>query len=137
VARVDAWLDDVPWVLDADLEGVLEPAALGDGPHSLEVRVEHDDETPAVVVRVDFAVRVDVPPGWDADIRPIFSAECALCHGSGGSARDLGAKRDWVEQVDAILENVRQGRMPLPPNPPLNPESVGLIEAWRAAGFPD
>lgn len=111
----------------------LDPNMLDLGQHTLEVRVSWDDGTLQVLRRVEFEVASSVT--WSDHIRPLYDAQCADCHGAAGpSPTRLDSMESWEMRIDRILENVREGRMPLG-RPALSPASVDLIEIWSRSGF--
>lgn len=78
------------------------------------------------------------PPTWSKDIKPISEASCILCHGPGAlGAAQMYLAEQWEERIDDILTVVSSGAMPLPPNPVLDAATIGQIESWKAAGFPE
>lgn len=78
----------------------------------------------------------DGPPTWTRDIQPIFAQRCALCHGPDASARPLHTPQQWQAEIDLILTNIRDGRMPLPPVELLDVEAIERVQRWRQADFP-
>jgi len=115
--------------------GVLEldPVALGEGSHELVVRFTYDDGTLPVIDRRTFEVITDAT--WTEDIAPLQEASCASCHGPEGAAvTRLGTRAEWQTQIEFIVRNVEQGRMPLG-RAPLSARDVALIQAWEIGGF--
>ncbi|MCA9555663.1 MAG: cytochrome c, partial [Myxococcales bacterium] len=135
VVSVTASVDEQPIAVQAGLRILLDPADLADGTHTLTVTADYGAEQVQASLR--FSRYAGPPPTWLDDVQPLFTARCALCHGAQGSARRLDSATIWAEQIDSILDNVRTGRMPLPPNPSLTPEEVARVEGWAAAGFPE
>lgn len=133
---VEAAIGTAPMtVLDAPKRVEIDPASLSVGAHELVVTVHYGDGTLPVVLRTPFQVGLDA--NWNEDVRPVFEARCAMCHGEGGSAPTrLDTKERWQANIDTILFNVRERRMPLG-QMPLEADTIALIEAWSAAGFPD
>ncbi len=125
-----------PFALAAGWTWALDPAALGDGPHALEIAVTWRDGERARARR-RFSVRLVGPPTWEADVQPLYAAHCDACHGPRGYAHRLETSASWRAEIDRILAAVRARRMPLAPNPPLGAADIDRIEAWRAAGFPE
>lgn len=114
----------------------IDPADLDEGSHELRVQVHYTDgETVPAAVR--FTWFVGPPPNWFDDVQPIFEQNCALCHAAGASARQLDSAEIWQQQIDSILVNIRNDRMPLPPLELLTPEQIQKVEGWKAAGFPE
>lgn len=136
VNSVTVSLDGAP----VDLMGTewsvqVDPAPLSDGTHALEIKVTYDDGTPDSARTVRFSVFHQRPPTWTDDIEPLFELRCEVCHGLRGSARKLDTSALWSSDFDRIVAAINDGRMPLPPNNPVTPEELELLEGWRAAGF--
>ncbi len=111
----------------------LDPAALGEGTHELFVEIRYDDGTLPITDRRTFEVITDAT--WADDVEPLYEANCAFCHGPDGAAvTRLGTMEDWQMQIDIIVRNVEQGRMPLG-RPPLAARDVALLQAWQVGGF--
>lgn len=136
VTSITAAVDGAPLAVEGAWSVTLSPGALEDGAHTLEVIAAYDDGQEASA-RLTFSLFAGPPPTWAADVRPLFEARCALCHGAQGSARRLDTRALWTDQIDSILDNLRSGRMPLPPVTPLTAAELGRIEGWAAAGFPE
>jgi len=113
----------------------LNPDEFEDGQHELTVEVDYTDGAPPASAKLTFSVFHQPPPTWSTDIVPLFDDKCALCHGAGATARELQTRALFIDEFERILSAITDGRMPLPPNPPLSPEQVELIIGWRAAGF--
>jgi hypothetical protein len=135
VLSLTAAVDDVAIPVLEGARIALDPEDFEDGTHTLVVRADYGAE--AVQASLRFSRYAGPPPTWRADVQPLFAERCALCHGAQGSARRLDTAPIWAEQIDVILENVRSGRMPLPPNRTLSSDEVARIEGWAAAGFPE
>ncbi|MGE0790883.1 MAG: cytochrome c [Sandaracinaceae bacterium] len=111
----------------------LDPAALGDGSHTLEILVTYDDGT--LPVREARTFEVVTGATWDQDILPIYTQYCARCHGAEGPANTrLDAPDEWQTLFDVVVANVTDGRMPLN-SPPLSQREIAIIQAWEAGGF--
>lgn len=136
VASVTATLDGAPIAVDEGWAITLDPEALEDGTHDLTVVAAFEDGE-SVQSTLRFSRFAGPPPTWSADVRPLFETRCALCHGAQGSARRLDTVDLWKDQIDKILDNLRNGRMPLPPTPLLDAEELGQVEGWAAAGYPE
>jgi len=117
-----------PWSFTVDAQ------VLGAGAHAVEVTVHYADET-AVSVVAHF--EVVGPPTWRDVIEPLFMARCDQCHGPRGYAHRMETMETWIDEVDQIIDAVEAGRMPLTPNPLLEPHVIQLIRDWQAAGFPE
>jgi len=131
---IEAWIDGEAIEVLGDPPRVeLDPVALGEGSHALEVRVSHDDGTLPVNERRGFEVITDAT--WSEDVAPLYEAHCASCHGPDGSAvTPLATMEDWQSRIEVVIQNVDQGRMPLG-RPPLSRREVAVIEAWQVGGF--
>ncbi len=144
-------LDGPPWLLRLDGDSLPET------PHAVEVTVAWND-APPVSARFEFRVdRPDPPPpppppptmpptmaptappppGFAADVAPLFDLRCAQCHGPRGFAHRMDGYARFTAEFENILAVVTDGRMPLPPTPRLTPAQIDLLVAWRAAGFPE
>lgn len=133
-SEAEILLDGEPLELDAEFGAELPIDMLELGPHELVARAGFDDGTLDAEVSLSFLVTLGAT--WGEEIRPIFAAECAMCHGTSGSATTrLESSMDWEQNIENILFNVREERMPID-RPPLTEETIGLIEAWADAGFP-
>lgn len=118
-----------PWRITID------PSTLADGTHVLAATATYDDGGEATAER-RFSYFMGPVPNWTDDVAPLREKSCDLCHGQRGSARVLDTAALWQDEIDLILFNVREGRMPLMPEPPLTTAEIGVIEGWAAAGFP-
>jgi len=135
-------LPDLLEALDVSVDGaalpvesgrvLLRPTDLGDGPHLLVAEARYTDGDAA---RVEVGFRVGVPT-WSADVSPFFVSRCDVCHGERGYARRLETAEAWRADLDLVLTVLEEQRMPLPPNLPLTPVELGMLQAWRAAGAP-
>jgi hypothetical protein len=125
-----AVIEGPPWSLE------LDPTVLEPGEYTLGVTIEYDDG-PTTSAGWSFAVRDEGAPTWAEDVQPIFRARCEVCHGENGFARRLDELEVWREQIELILAALREERMPLPPNPPLEQVLIDRIAAWGDAGFPE
>ena len=92
----------------------------------------YSDET-VVDVFVPFAVGEFKSPTWKDDIRPIFKADCGMCH-DGDSESVVNTADSWRVQIDEIVQLVSTGAMPLKRDL-LTPSEVATIRAWRATGM--
>ncbi|MFK7987358.1 MAG: cytochrome c [Sandaracinaceae bacterium] len=113
----------------------IEPMEIGDGTHTLLVRVRYDDGTLPTEDRRVFEVVTDAT--WSEDVEPLYTQYCADCHAEEGSANTrLHTREIWTDEAlsGQILLNVRDGRMPLG-RAPLSQREVALIEAWMVNGF--
>jgi hypothetical protein len=128
------------WTIDGE-------NALGAGWHSLVL----DVAVPEGVVRrtVKFLVEdgeVGSPsplPGatvsWERDIRPIYEASCAACHGENRNQTFLGSYEAFSALGQAAFDLVSRGEMPPPTAAdvadPLNEAQAELIETWVQEGM--
>ncbi len=85
----------------------------------------------------------EVPP--DSEItyelvrNKIFKFRCFACHSTaGGNADGLNLETyfNTVDEIDDIYEEVSEGRMPLPPRPPLNQIERTTLLRWIDIGAP-
>ena len=123
-----AAVEGPPWMFTVDAR------ALGAGAHAVEVTVRYADET---VVTVVVHFEVVGPPTWRDVIDPLFMARCDQCHGPRGYAHRMETLEIWIGEIDQIIDAVEAGRMPLTPNPLLEPHEIQLIRDWKAAEFPE
>lgn len=135
VTSIEARLNAAPVELGTPWSVALDPEALADGAHLLEVEARYED---GAVARAElrFVRFRGPPPTWRDDVEPLFLRSCAVCHGAAGGARRLDTPETWRSEIELILYNLETGRMPLPPVPELAPDEVARVVAWRAAGFP-
>lgn len=136
ITSLTATLDDAaieagtgPWSVTVD------PTTLTDGTHTLKAVATYDDGRTAES-SLRFSYFAGPVPNWTDDVAPLMTAHCEVCHGERASARPLDTFELWQAEIDLILFNVREGRMPLMPNRPLNAAEIAAIEGWAAAGFP-
>ena len=122
---------------EASWDLLLDPLALDDGAHSIAFTIAYDDVPDPVSAELLFTVGEFVPPTWDGDIEPLFAAECAECHTDQGVSRPLDTPGAWAADIDLILYNLQEQRMPLPPRDPLGLSEIQLVRAWAAGGFPE
>jgi hypothetical protein len=83
------------------------------------------------------------------DIKPIFDASCARCHGAGPQGGqypdlDLFSERNpglgsVSTDLDASLNRISIGDMPPQgePDPQVTARQLAIIEAWKAQGMPE
>ncbi len=146
--RAPETLAGPPWRLPLDGE------SLAEAPHVVDVTVAWNDAAP---VSARFEFRVDrpdpppppptapptmaptapPPPGYAADIAPLFDLRCGQCHGPRGFAHRMDGYARFTAEFEAVMAVVTDGRMPLPPNPRLTPAQLELLSDWREAGFPE
>ncbi len=119
-----------PWMFS------LDPTKYPDGQHRLTVKVQYRGNLPQAELTIEVSV-FGQPPSWAGQVEPLYRDSCALCHNAQGSARILETRTAWVSEFELILDNVRNGRMPLPPKTPLSPAQITMLEAWKSAGFPE
>jgi hypothetical protein len=122
--------------------------ALEAGWHSLALDVPAPD---GVVRRtVKFLVEGDIVEGgppppmnptvsWERDIRPLYEASCAVCHGENGNQTFLGSHEAFSALGQLALDLVSRGEMP-PASAggvaePLDAAEVGLLETWVQEGM--
>jgi len=134
--RVEAFIDGLSIaVLQDPFRVSLDPAMLGTGSHRFRVEAHYEDGTLPAFVELDVIVGENVT--WAEHIEPLHRRECARCHGEIEDASTrLDSRERWIDNIEAILYNVAEGRMPLG-DEPLAAGEVDLIAAWKAAGFPE
>ncbi len=71
---------------------------------------------------------------FEAEVKPLFEAHCANCHGAEGGARNLESASAWEDDIDNIISTLEDGVMPLGADP-LPASDVDLLKAWRDGGF--
>jgi mono/diheme cytochrome c family protein len=119
--------------------------ALGPGWHSLVFNVAKPGA--AAQRTVKFLVEGDVvgppPPNptvsWERDIRPLYEASCAVCHGEGGNQTFLGSYEAFSALGQLALDLVKSGEMP-PASAgglaePLTPAETQVLETWVQEGM--
>lgn len=136
ITTLVATLDDAPIDVGSGPWSVtIDPSMLADGTHTLAATATYDDgRTASSDLR--FSYFAGPVPTWVEDVAPLMAAHCVVCHGERASARPLDSFDLWKSEIDLILFNVREGRMPLMPNRPLTAAEIAVIEGWAAAGFP-
>ncbi len=74
----------------------------------------------------------DTVPGFDADIKPLFTDRdrSSMLH-----RFDLWEVEDVRDHADAIYRTLENGSMPC--NGPWPPEDVAAVRAWIDGGMPD
>jgi len=84
-----------------------------------------------------------------ADIKPIFEASCARCHGAGPQGGQYPALDTYAERntglgsvstnIDSSLRRISDGTMPPQGgiDPMLTARQLAIIEAWKAQGAPE
>ena len=111
--------------------GVPDAAAWSDDPKGGIVGVAG-----GAVVRVQTVAPTPKPPvSWVKDIKPIYEASCALCHGPEGVATKLDTDKKWKDKIEIVLQYVEAAAMPLPPKQPLGSNERALIAKWKSDGF--
>ncbi len=70
---------------------------------------------------------------WSTGVQPLAQRLCLACHGQGEPI-ELTTQEQWIDAFDPILTEVESGRMPVG-SAPLDASEIGLLKAWRAAGF--
>ena len=90
---------------------------------------------------------VDGPPtpvpdptvSWERDIRPLYEASCAVCHGEDGNQTFLGSYEAFSALGPVALELVSRGEMPpasaVGVAEPLDAAEVRLLETWVQEGM--
>ncbi len=136
VEEVRMTLDGVDLSLDSDWGFELDPRTLQDGSHELVTSVDYDDGQ-QLQATLRFSYYSGPAPTWSDDVSGIYDDHCSVCHWAGGGARVLDSSQAWQTEIEDIINNVRSGRMPLPPNRLLSAEQIERIEGWKAAGYPE
>jgi hypothetical protein len=74
---------------------------------------------------------------WEADIRPIYEARCAVCHGESGNQTFLGSYQAFSALGQRALELVSSGEMPPATSAveALTSSEIGLLETWVQEGM--
>lgn len=136
ITTVTAELDGEPLEVRAAPRGVVvDLERVRAGAHELQVTVAYSDGTLPATATLPF--QVGVAATWSSHIRAIFQGSCARCHGPAGPAPTrLDSRQGWIDNIDSILVNVRDERMPLG-GPYLDADTVASIAAWAATGFPE
>ncbi len=106
---------------------------LDDATHRLEAVTTWQDGVQAVGV-LDFTVGSVGAATWVDNVEPLFQARCAKCH-AGSTQTRLDSAEAWETNVDLILDDVTQRRMPLG-GPALTGAEISVIRAWQEGGFP-
>ncbi|MEM9074386.1 MAG: cytochrome c [Myxococcota bacterium] len=134
VESIEAFVDGASVPVEDGVVRFL-PDELSSGAHNLRVVVRYSDGT--LPVSLERVYQVGLEAAWATDVLPIFDAWCAECHAAGGPAPTrLDTRELFAEEVDRVIFNIREGRMPLGRDP-LDPDVVAVIEAWAASGFPE
>lgn len=118
-----------------DAEGRPRPRSLADlleGPHTLTLVARFADGSETVrTVPFDYAPVATEIPGWAKDVKPVYDARCSKCH-AAGPGRDLTTYEKWKENAPAVLEAIRDRRMPA--DGPLDPQLKLKLERWVETG---
>jgi mono/diheme cytochrome c family protein len=74
---------------------------------------------------------------WETDIRPIYEASCAICHGANGNQTFLGSYEAFSALGQRALDLVSNGEMPPAASAvePLTADQVTLLETWVQEGM--
>ena len=120
-------------------------SALQPGWHSLTLDITAPTEGLRRVLKfkVEGAVGGPPPPApeptvfWETDIRPIYEASCAVCHGDGGNQTFLGSYEAFSALGQRALDLVSSGEMPPAASAveALTPAEVALLETWVQEGM--
>jgi len=138
VSQVNAWIDGDPISLESDpWRVVLSVSELGEGPHLLTVEASFSDGFEDTAGSFPFVVVP--PPTWTADVYPFYVTNCNICHQpTAAPTVKLHSISLWIENIDKILAALDgTGVFQMPPEGPVDPEWIELIELWRDAGFPE
>lgn len=120
-------------------------SALQPGWHSLTLEITAPTERLRRVLKfkVEGAAVGPPPPApeptvfWETDIRPIYEASCAVCHGDGGNQTFLGSYEAFSALGQRALDLVSSGEMPPAASDveALTPAEVALLETWVQEGM--
>lgn len=72
---------------------------------------------------------------WSKHIKPIYAANCALCHSEQGVNTKLYGSAQWKARYDDIVKLTSAGTMPLKPKDPLAAADIATIKKWGKDGF--
>lgn len=67
-------------------------------------------------------------------IAPFFEANCERCHTAVGTARALDTFESWTENVDAIVAQLEERKMPAD-GMPLVGGGIDLVKRWKTDGL--
>jgi len=119
--------------------------ALEPGWHSLTLDITAPFERPHRVVKFVVEGAAGAPPQpnpdptvyWETDIRPIYEASCAVCHGESGNQTFLGSYEAFSALGRRALELVSSGEMPPATSAveALTSSEVSLLETWVQEGM--
>ena len=71
---------------------------------------------------------------YQADIAPFSVTNCERCHAPLRTARDLTTLGAWVDNIDAAVDQLDRGLMPLD-GAALEGGDVSLLRRWRDGGL--
>lgn len=107
---------------------------LGEELHTAAARVTWSDGSSASSSPVQFTVASVGAVTWDDVIEPLYRDRCSVCH-DGGTDTILDSSELWQQHIEAILDMVESGAMPIG-GPALTAAESSLITTWRDGGFP-
>jgi hypothetical protein len=122
-------MGDVTVITGPPWSVTLEPNAVGPGSHTLRINIRYTDNI-TISETLDFVG----PPTWAADIQPLYEAQCAACHGEGGSAHPMADITAWQNEIVAIIDDIETGRMPYG-LPRLSADQLQVVMDWQTSGF--
>ncbi len=133
IATLEARIGDLPLEISGDSSVVIDASQWFDGAdHTLTATATWSDGGAATGSAVFRSEDVGVV-SWAGQIGPIYTEQCALCHG-GDTETLLDSPEAWQARIDDILANVRSGAMPLGRDP-LSAAQIAMIDAWKEGGF--
>ena len=71
---------------------------------------------------------------YQADIAPFSETNCERCHAPLRTARDLTTRETWLDNIDAAVDQMERGLMPLD-GAALEGGDVSLLRRWRDGGL--
>ena len=107
----------------------LDPLGLVFGTWTVRVTASYGTD----IHTTEVPLKMAAASGATWGVQPIYEERCSMCH-DGASETVLENPEDWSTNLDAILDNVMSGEMPLV-GPPLDSSQIALIQAWAAGGF--
>ncbi|MCB9663460.1 MAG: hypothetical protein H6732_05090 [Alphaproteobacteria bacterium] len=121
-------------VLEDPLRVRLTPGALEAAVHTLAATATWLDGARHGAPQLPFLTGDVELVTWEGQIRPLLQDRCGVCH-ENGTETILASKADFVANLDAVIDAVSVGRMPLA-GAKLTPAEVDLVVRWQAGGTP-
>ena len=126
----------------------LDPVALDNGDHRLDVEVTYGDDGTVLATALPFRVAF---PTWGGDVAPLYVKRCSACHDAviGAATVVLEEMSAWTSQIDCIVCRVSTPFDParpecmlcqsapssMPPTGALLDSEIELIRRWDAGGL--